>query len=426
MPDGPEPQSEPAPRLVLRRSLAPFGYRDFVLYWIGVATTRLGKAVEDLGAVWLVYVLTASPALLGVLGFARAMPAILVGPIAGVVADRADQRRMLFITQGLGLVASAALGILILLGRVEVWHVYLQVAVQSAIDSFDGAARQALFPRLVQRDHLPEAVTHSSTAGRISTLVGPAIGGVAIASLGTAAPFLINAVTFVGLMVALVAMRPVAPLQRLQSASFRLDLSEGLRHIRSAPVLSGLLKLEFVFGVLQVNSVIITIIGTEILGVGPEGLGILQAAPALGALLGISIIVATGQVIRQGRLVVACMLLYSAVLIVLALSQNFVLSFAAIAAAGFLDSISTVTRHSVMQLASPGHLRGRVMANMGTITRGTTPLSQLQSGFLSAAVGGPLALVAGAVVIAIAASLTGRLNGDLWRFSREEYQLADA
>src|SRR5262245_37040311 len=186
---------EPIPEIEIRGNLAPFGYRNYALYWIGLATTRFGKAIEDLGAVWLVYVLTDSPALLGVLGFARAVPAIAVGPIAGVAADRFDQRRMLFVTQSLGLIASLSLGLLILSGRVEVWHVYSQVAIQSAIDSFDGAARQALFPRLIQRSHLSEAVTLSAAAGRISTLVGPVVGGVAIATAGVAAPFLINAAT---------------------------------------------------------------------------------------------------------------------------------------------------------------------------------------------------------------------------------------
>ena len=122
----------------LKGNFAPLGYRNYALYWIGLATTRFGKAIEDLGAVWLVYVLTDSAALLGLLGLARAIPAIAVGPFAGVVADRFDQRRMLFVTPGLGLVASLALGLLIASGRVEVWHVYLQVAVQSAINSFDG------------------------------------------------------------------------------------------------------------------------------------------------------------------------------------------------------------------------------------------------------------------------------------------------
>jgi len=419
------PAGEPVPSFRLKGNLAPLGYRNFALYWIGLATTRFGKAVEDLGAVWIVYVLTDSPALLGLLGLARAIPAIVVGPFAGVVADRFDQRRMLFVTQGLGLIASLTLGLLIASGRVELWHVYLQVAVQSAIDSFDGAARQALFPRLVARVDLSEAVTLSAAAGRVSTLIGPVVGGIAIATLGVASPFLINALTFVGLMVALLAMTDIPVIRRPAQLSFKLDLFEGFDHIRSAPILSGLLKLEFVFGVLQTNAVIITIVGTQVLGLGPEGVGLLQAAPALGALIGLLILLFTGQAIRQGRLVIYCMLAYSVGLVVFALSRDVVLSFVAIAVMGFLDSISTITRHSVMQLASPAHLRGRVMANMGTVTRGTTPLSQLQSGVLSGLFGAPLALGAAAAIVAVAAAVTGRTNRQLWRFSREEAQVTE-
>ena len=119
------------------------------------------------------------------------------------------------------------------------------------------------------------------------------------------------------------------------------------------------------------------------------------------------------------------MLAYSVGLVVFALSRDVVVSFVAIAVMGFLDSISTITRHSVMQLASPAHLRGRVMANMGTVTRGTTPLSQLQSGILAGVFGAPLALGAAAAIVAIAASVTGRTNVQLWRFSREEAQAAE-
>jgi len=415
------PDAEPAPARQLPGTLAPLGYRDYALYWIGLATTRGGRSIEELGAVWLMYELTGSPILLGLLGLFRAVPAIVLGPIAGVFSDRIDQRRLLLVTQGLGLLASLALGVMIVTGRVEFWHIYLQVAAQASIDSFDSAARQALFPRLVARRHLPEAVTISSTAGRIATLIGPAIGGVAIANLGVASPFLLNAASFVGLLVAVAAMHTLTPAaERSARSSFRIELTDGLRHIRSQPILSGLLKLELVFGVLQLNSVIITIVGREILGVGPEGLGGLLSAAAFGALAGTTYLLVVGHAQRQGRFVIGCMLAYAVALFILAASTIYVLSFAAIAAMGLLDSLSTVTRHSVMQLATPGHIRGRVMANMGTVTRGTGPTAELLSGLLSGLAGGAVALVAAATTLVAAAGITARTNRTLWRFSRDD------
>jgi MFS family permease len=305
------PAGEPVPSFRLKGNLAPLGYRNFALYWIGLATTRFGKAVEDLGAVWIVYVLTDSPALLGLLGLARAIPAIVVGPFAGVVADRFDQRRMLFVTQGLGLIASLTLGLLIASGRVELWHVYLQVAVQSAIDSFDGAARQALFPRLVARVDLSEAVTLSAAAGRVSTLIGPVVGGIAIATLGVASPFLINALTFVGLMVALLAMTDIPVIRRPGPAVVQARPVRGLRPhpVGSDPERAAQARIRVRCAPDQRRHHH----DRRDAGAGPrpEGVGLLQAAPALGALIGLLILLFTGQAIRQGRLVIYCMLAYS-------------------------------------------------------------------------------------------------------------------
>jgi MFS family permease len=412
---------EPQPGRILPGSFAPLGYRDYVLYWIGLISTRAGRAIEELGVVWLMYDLTSSPFLLGLLGLARALPAIALGPVAGVVSDRLNQRRMLFATQALGAIASLTVGILVATGRLEFWFLYIQVAVQASIEAFDGSARQALFPRLIARRHLPEAVTMTSAAARIASLVGPVLGGLAIATLGVAAPFFLNAASFLGLMFAVAAMQSrTAPIGHAVREPFRRELLAGFHHIRTHAVLSGLLKLEFVFGVIQINAVIITIVGREILGVGPEGLGGLLSAVALGALIGTAYLVVFGQPHRQGRFVIACMLSYVVALLGLAFSTVYPLSFLAIAAMGLLDSLSTVTRHSVMQLASPAEMRGRVMANMGTVTRATTPTSELLSGALSGLFGARIALLIGAGTLVTAASLTARTNPELMRFSRDD------
>lgn len=414
------PSREPRPSTRLPRGLAPLGYRNFGLFWLGFAVSNTGKWIEQTGAVWLIYVLTGSPVMLGLLGVARAAPAILLGPIAGVVADRVDQRKLLFITQAIALVSSFALGLIVASGWVEPWHVYLQVALQSAISAFDAADRQALFPRLVPRIHLAQAVTLASTAARSSAFIGPAVGGLAIAKLGVAAPFLLNAATFVGLMAAVALMRGVVPRAPRAGSTFRGELSEGLRYMMRMPVLSGLLKLEIVFSLLQMNAVMITIIGREVLGVGPEGLGGLLAAPALGSLIGIGLLLARGQSRFPGRFIVISQLGYAITLITFALSQNFVLSFAGLALAGLLDTLASVTRTSVIQLAAPGRMRGRVMGNLGTVTRGLGPLAETQSGLLAAVIGGPLAVVTAATALALSAAATARANPVLWHYSYED------
>lgn len=412
--------SEPQPSIRLPGSLAPLGYRNYALYWIGLAASNGGRWVEQTGSVWLVYLLTNSPVLLGLLGVAKAVPTLLIAPFAGVIADRIDQRKLLFVTQGLSLLASATLGLLVLTGRVELWHVYAEITLTSVISAFDVSARQALFPRLIPRQHLPEGVTLTSLASRSSALVGPAAGGIAIAALGVASPFLINAATFLALMAALVAMRDVKPQPAAEDTSFLTELREGLRYIRSASVLAGLLRLEIVFGAFQVNPVIIAIIAREVLLVGPEGLGGLLSASALGALAGLGCLLIFGHTKRPGRFVVFCQVSYSTALVLFALSANYLLSFALLAAMGFLDVLETVTRLSIAQLAAPARMRGRVMANMRTVTGGIGPMAQTQSGIMAGAIGGPAAIIVAAIALATSAATTPRTNLSLWRFTTDE------
>lgn len=409
----------------LRRGLVPLRHRNFALFWIGFAASNTGRWCELTGAVWLVYELTGSPVLLGLLGIARGLPSILLTPIAGVLADRVDQRKLLFATQGCQLIASVCLGLLVASGLVELWHVYLQVAFQASVTSFDWAVRNALFPRLVPRAQLTEAVTLSTTAGRTSQFLGPLIGGLAIAGSGEAAPFMLNAVTYLVLMAAVVGMRGVVPRTVLAGSTFRGELTDGFRQIMGSPILNGLLKLELVSGLLQMNPVMITLVAREVLRVGPEGLGLLLAAPAVGALVGVIGLLALGHSRRKGRFVLMCSVGYAATLILFALSKHYALSVAILALTGLLDSLVTVTRQSIVQLAAPGRMRGRVVANFGMVILGTGPLAQTQSGILAGAIGPPRAVLgAGAALIVVAASIA-RLNSDLWRFTGDE-PLADS
>lgn len=401
----------------LPRGLAPLGNRNFALYWGGFAASNTGRWIELTGSVWLVYELTHSALLLGLLGIARSVPAFVLSPIAGVIADRVDQRRLLTVTQGLALVVSLGIGLLVATGHIQVWHIYLAVGLQTAITSFDTTARQTLFPRLVPRTQLSEAVTLTVTAGRLSKLVGPVVGGIAIASLGPASPFLLNAVTYLALMGAVAGMRGVEPVALEARTSFRSELTEGLRYILRAPVLSGLLKMEIIFGVLSMNPVMITIVASDGLDVGPVGLGGLLAAPALGSFVAIAWLLTAGHRSRQGRFSIVCTFAYAAALVVFALSRDYATSILALALLGSLDLLITVTRNSIMQLAAPSHMRGRVMANMGTITRGVGPLAETQSGLVAGITGAPLAIIGAAVALATAAAITVRANPALWRFS---------
>jgi MFS family permease len=410
----------PTTRRVSLIRLAPLRHKSFAMYLAGWATTRFGKGVEETAVLWVVYELTESPLLLGLLGLFRAVPSILLSPIAGAVADRIDQRKILFVTQSLGLVASLTAGILIATGWVQVWQLYLLVAYQATIEAFDGGARQTLYPRLVPMSVLPDAVTMNQAAGRGMMLVGPVVGGIVIGWIGEAAPFFINAASFPALMLAVALIRKVRPVEASESKSLMSDMWEALRHIASAQVLRGLLLLEIVVGIVQINSVIITVFGREVLDVGPEGLGGLLAAPALGSVLALFGLLGFGHAGRQGRFVLVCGIVYSAGLILLGESFGYILAFATLSLIGLMDGFMTVTRHSIMQLVAPPQMRGRIMGWMGTITRGISPVGEMQSGTVSGLLGaGPALLIAGSV-LGLAVTATALTNRPLWRFHQTD------
>ncbi len=409
--------SEIQPFARLPRGLAPLGYRDFTLYWLGLTTTNTGRWIEQIGVVWLVYQITDAPLLVGLLGAGRAVPAIVLSPIAGVVSDRISPRLLLFTTQATSLLASLALGLLIFYDAVELWHIYAEVTIQAIVTTFDAAARQTLFPRLVPRQILSRAVTLGITATRFSKFIGPPLGGFLIANVGLASPFFGNAITYVGLMVAVAAMRPLRRVVEPGERSFVSEFLEGIRYIFATPVLSGLLKLELVFGFFEMNPTMIAIIGREILGAGPQALGFLLAAPAVGSFLGIAWMLSIDRQVRSARFSIVRAFVYGAVLTFLSMSHSYAVSFAALAMIGVLEVQMTVNRTSIMQLAAPHHLRGRVMSNMGFVTRGVGPFSETQSGALATLVGPSLGLLTAASTIALAAGLTAIFNRKLWEFT---------
>jgi MFS family permease len=411
---------DPEPYLRLPRGLAPLGYRNFALYWSGFTATVTGRWIETTGAVWIAYELSGDPVLLGLLGVVRAVPNLLITPFAGVIADRFDQRRLVFLTQLSGLITSLSLGILILAGTLELWHLYLQVAVQSSVSAVDVTTRQAFFPRLVPRAHIVESVTLVSAAIRGSGLIGPAIGGIAIAALGDASPFLLSAATFLFLVAALASMRDVTSRPIAAATSIRADLAEGLRYVRRAPVISGLLQLETVFSIFQVNPVVVTIIAADVLGVGPEGLGALLSAIALGALAGTGALIVFGSTNQPGRFATLATIGYGGAMIGFAVTREFALAFLSLTLVGVLDACLSITRNAIMQLAAPPTMRGRVMAYQGTVLRGVGPLAQTQSGWVAGLVGGPTAVVVAAIGLAGSAALVARRTRRLWAFSRRD------
>jgi len=391
--------------------LAALRERNYVFYIVGQFISQLGNWVEQTAVAWILYELTNSPLLLGLSGLFRAAPMIALALFGGAIADRVPRRALLLLTESAMLIASLSVGMLALAERLQFWHLYVLSLVSGTLSAFSVPARQALFAGLVPRSSMQSAVTLNAVAVRAGALVGPSIGGVALAYGGYALPFVINAVGFLGMLSALAAMRlpPRPPRAASSPAGLWHGVTDGLAFVWRNPLLKVALGLEIVSGLFGHNVALITIIARDAIGTGPRGLGLLLSALGAGGLLGMIFMVAF-QVRRHVRVILTAGALYTMLLAAFALSPWLALSMALLFALGAADGIWAVTRNTLAQSLVPDALRGRVMSVVVMATRGSAPLGRVQSGFIAGLVGGPVAMLLGAAVIGAAILRAWRLR----------------
>lgn len=385
--------------------------RNYVLYAAGQFTSQLGHWIEQTAVAWILYEMTDSPLLLGLAGLFRAAPMIAFALFGGAVADRVPRRALLLGTESAMLAASSIVGLLALTGRLEFWHLYLLSLTSGTLSAFSVPARHALFVGLVPRTWLQSAVTMNAVTVRSGALVGPSLGGLALAYGGYAVPFFINAASFLAMLAALAAMRlpPRQPDASSPRPSLWAGMTGGLDFVWRNPTLKAVLGLEVVSGLFGHNVTLVTIIARDAIGAGPEGLGLLLSALGAGGLLGMAFMVAF-QVSRHVQVILAAGALYAVLFAAFALSPWFTFSLVLLFVLGMTDGIWAVTRNTLVQLSVPDALRGRVMSVAVLATRGSAPLGRVQAGFVAQLAGGPVAVLIGAAVIGAAVVASWRLR----------------
>lgn len=380
------------------RGLRPLRYRDFALYWAGFSVSQVGDWMETTTTAWLLYEITRSPVLLGVGGGIRAAAIIAFGLIGGAVADRVPRRRLLLITQTAYALSSLALGTLVLTGNVTFWHIYAFSAVNGSLGAFDAPARRAMFPTLVPRSEMQNAITLNASVFRVARLTGPAIAGVIIAGYGPAVSYFVNVASYAAILVALVVMRAPEILPRVRASLVR-ETAAGARYAFGHPLLRNVLALETVHSLFGINTALLTILARDVFRSGPEGLGLLLSAQAAGALVGTGALIAIGDVERKGQAMVAAGASYAAVYALLPLAARTEVAAVLVAVLGLTDAFWATMRNTVFQLKTDEAYRGRTMGVLLLAGRGGTQASQLETG-LAVSAGGPgFAALFGAAVI---------------------------
>ncbi len=400
-------------------------HRDFRLLSGATLVSIVGTQMQTVGIDWHIYVLTKSPLALGIVGLVRVIPIIAFSLLGGVVADRHDRRKVMFLAQSVMLAAALALAALTFFGRETLWAIYALTAVTSAALAFDNPARQALVPRLVPSRDLQGALSLNLTFFHVAMIVGPAASGLSIAMMGRSfgsstkglsVIYLANAVSFVAVLAAIVLMKtsgkPVSTSRKRERVLE--DLRSGLRFVFRTPIMVSTMALDFFATFFSGAMSLLPILADQVLHVGPAGYGWLRSAPAIGALAG-SLFAAIRPLPRkQGPLLLWSIAAYAAATIVYGLSHDIVLTFVALAATGLADLVSTVIRQTLRQVMTPDELRGRMTSVNMIFFMGGPQLGEMEAGFVASlfrptAFGAMLSIVGGGVVTLLVVGVVAAL-----------------
>lgn len=396
--------------------LAALRYRDFRLFWLSLLISNIGTWMQMTATNWLLYQLTDSPLQLGLNGVFRAVPAIALGLISGTFADRYDRKRLLLWTQWMLAALSLALGALDHAGHIQAWQIYLFTFIGASVGSFDGPARQALFPLLVPRAVLPSAVALNSLLWKGAALLGPTLGGIAIGAMGTAGAFYANAASFLAVVCALLMMRAASPPQ-VKARDFLRETREGFSYVVSRPVILGLTVMEGFASLFGLDHAMLTILASDVFRVGAPGFGFMQSARGLGAVIGSSLFIAIGQRPEQGKILLASALLYGLGFALFGLSPSFPLALLLLAFVGAADTVWSASRGTIMQMLTPEKFRGRVMGVFQLSNRGLHPLGQTETGLVVPLLGAREATVMGGMIITIMTLFTAWRVPGIAKFS---------
>jgi MFS family permease len=400
-------------------AFAALRHRDFRLLWIGQIVSVTGSQMQWVAINWHVYLLTKSAFALGLVGLFRGVPIILCSLAGGVVADAVDRKRLMIVTQVIMLASAALLTVGTLAGMESVWPIYILSAFASAATAFDTPARQSLMPTLVPPEDFSNAVSLGVLVFNVATIGGPAIAGFLLAESGPAVIYGLNALSFLAVIAALIAMRASGKADDERDRKEALSLAalkEGLKFVWHTPIIVQTMTLDFAATFFASATLLLPIFAQERLHVGARGYGFLAAAPAIGSVLTALVMARLGSFRKQGRLVVWSVAVFGIATAAFGVSTVYWFSLLMLAVTGAADTVSTVLRQTIRQLVTPNHLRGRMTSINMMFFMGGPQLGELEAGSLAALIGAPLSVVTGGLGSLICAAIAAVKSKSLMEF----------
>jgi len=393
----------PVGKVTWRHTFRALRHRNYRLFFYGQLVSLIGTWMQQTAMSWLVYQITGSKFLLGVVAAAGSAPMMVFSLWGGSLADRYPKRRIILWAQVAQMLPAFLLAALAWLGLATPWVIILIAVVTGIAMAFDMPARQAFTLDMTSREDLLNAISLNSSIFNGARIVGPALAGIVIGSLGTPICFLINGLSFIAVIIGLRMMQlpPYVPLP--QDAAAKASAWSGLTYVLKHPrvrTILGLLGTVGIFG--WSYAVLLPAFAHEVFGRGADGYGILMSASGVGALAGALTVATAGHVFPARKVALGGVWLFSAALLAFSFTTNFYLALLFMGFGGFGMLLFFSTSNTVLQTIVPDEMRGRVLGVWGLVFGAMIPLGSLEAGALASWLGAPFALAFGAVICAIA------------------------
>ena len=390
-----------------RKMFAAFRHRNYRLFFIGQLVSLIGNWINSTAEGWLVYQITGSTALLGIVAAASTGPMLFLSTWGGWIADRHPKRTVILIAQIVSMLLSLLLAYLTWSGLIQPWHIITIAGLGGIVMAFEMPARQAFVIEMTSRADLPNAIALNSSMINGARIIGPALAGVLMARAGVAACYLIDGLSFIAVILGLLAMRLPRHIRKSHPGTVLDHALGGFRFVWKNPRVLTILTLFAVVGIFGWSyAVLMPAFARDVLGLGETGYGSLLTASGTGALCAALSVTAASERYTARQLALGGVWIFSAMITLFALNRNFYLALPLLAGAGFGLMLFLSTSNSAIQTSVPDEMRGRVMGIWALIFGGLTPLGSLESGALARVIGVPATMITGAGICAIAAGVT--------------------
>lgn len=382
------------------QTLSALRHRNYRLYWLGQLSSVLAQNMEGVAQSWLVLELTESPLLLGLTGLTFAIPTITLTLLGGVIADRADRRRIMIVSQLAFAVNFFALATLIVAGWIQLWHVMAVAFLSGCVRAFDRPSRMALLPQMVPKEDIPNAVAVGGTVWQLNRLVGPAVAGMLIYLIGIGPTYYFCFFASLSAVLLWIGIHLDRRPTVASSGGLLQHMMDGLNFIRRNEIYYIFIGMTFFNSVCGMSYLILMpVFARNVLSVGSQGFGFLQSAGGAGALFGVLSAAYLAQSAAKGRQTIAGAVLFGVLLILFSLSTSYSLSLLLACALGIASQFYTTTINAILQVDLPDQLRGRVMGIYGLAWE-FMPVGGIIFGAIAEFAGAPVAVAVGGAFVA--------------------------